>query len=113
MFTRIGASSPGILPGTSAVLSEYDKRVEEDVDYTGRHLHVGVAAKEITDPSSYAQLVGAGTAELCLRLATKPLKGHTVTTNIVSDESHFTVNYVVLASYLRACYAADQTTGHI
>lgn len=113
IFSRIGASSPGILAGTSAVLSEYDQRVAEGADFTGRQLHVGVAEKEITARSSYAFMVGAGTAEFYAKLTTTPLKGHQVTTNIVPDESHFSVIYVVLASFLRACYGTDTTSGMI
>ena len=112
-FRRIGASSPGILPGASQVLAAYDAEYESGADHSGRVLHVGVAAKEITEPTSYASKVGAGTAELFTRLATTPLKGLRVSTHIVPEESHFTVNYAVLASYLRACYSAPEATGLI
>lgn len=113
IFTRIGASSPGILPGVSKVLEAYDAEFESEADHTGRMLHVAVAEKEITKPSSYASLVGAGTAEFYTRLATKPLKGLQIETNIIPKESHFTANYVALADYLRFCYSATEITGLI
>lgn len=112
-FRRICASSPGILPGVSKVLSCYDAEYADGADHSGRMLHVAVAAKEITDPSTYAALVGAGTTELFTRLATTPLKGLAISTHIIADESHFTTNYVALASYLRTCYRAAEKTGHI
>lgn len=113
IFTRIGASSPGIVPGTSAVLSAYDQELANDEDHSGRMLHVAIAAREITEPTSYAANCGQGTTELFARLAKTPLKGLKVSTHIVPDESHFTVNYVTLSSYLRSCYSATEGTGHI
>lgn len=113
MFRRICASSPGITPATSKVLEAYDKEFANEEDHSGRMLHVAIAEKEITAPSSYATNVGRGTSELFHRLATTPLKGLEISTRIVPDESHFTVNYVALASYLRTCYSATETTGLI
>lgn len=113
IFRRICASSPGILPGVSKVFESYDAEYEAGTDYSDRMLHVAIAAKEMTDPSTYVPLVGLGTGEFFGRLAQTPLKGLQISTHIINDESHFTVNYVALASYLRTCYGAAEKTGHI
>ena len=106
IFTRIGAGSPGIVPDTSRVLALYDAEAEAGSDYTGRHLHVTICAKELTDSSYYQRGVGLGTTQLMHRLNDRPLPGLVSSSEIHANESHATGSAISYFSYLRACWPA-------
>jgi predicted alpha/beta superfamily hydrolase len=105
-FRRIGAGSPGILPRVSRIFELYRAELEADADHSGRMLHMTVCEREITVPSVYQNLVGAGSAEFMTLAGRQPLRGLDFTSRIVSHESHATGNGPAWFSFLRTCYPA-------
>lgn len=106
LFTRIGASSPGILAKVSRIFALYEAELAAEADYTGRHLHVTVCEREITVPGYYQNLVGAGTAEFITLCGLRPLKGLTCTSRFIQFESHATGSFASWADFLRTCFPA-------
>jgi predicted alpha/beta superfamily hydrolase len=103
LVTRIGAGSPGILAGTSRIFELYTQDRKEDVDHSGRRLHLTVCETELTVPGYYQAAVGAGVTELLMLTGSQPLKGLTVTSRIIPLESHATGGLASWADYLRTC----------
>lgn len=104
LIRTVCASSPGITPKVSAVLSMYRAHAERRTDFSGRSLHIAVAEKEITAATYYQPLVGAGTTELMILAGTSPLAGLKITTDIIPDESHFSVLVPAFFGFLREYY---------
>jgi predicted alpha/beta superfamily hydrolase len=111
IFTRVGASSPGILADTSEVLRRYDAELAADADHSGRSLHLTVYEKEITNSSCYNRLVGQGTVQLMSRLAERPLRGLQWSSRILGEESHATGGASSYFNFLRTCYPAQTPSG--
>jgi predicted alpha/beta superfamily hydrolase len=105
-FRRVGAGSPGILPGVSKIFELYRAELEADADHSGRMLHMTVCERELTARSVYQQLVGSGTAEFIALAGQQPLRGLDFTSRIVSHESHMTGGPPAWFSFLRTCYPA-------
>jgi predicted alpha/beta superfamily hydrolase len=112
-FQLVGAGSPGILAGSSQVLSLYDQAVEDPARPTARHLHVTVCERELTYASSYQELVGAGAMELVGKAGRAAVKGLDVTSSLTPEESHATGSAASFWSFLRTCYGAASTTGFL
>ncbi len=106
LFRRIGAGSPGILPGRSKIFELYRQEREQGADHAGRMLHVTLCGPELTAPSIYQSLVGAGTAELITQLGLQPLKGLQFSSRIIAHESHASGFVPAWFSFLRTCYRA-------
>ena len=103
LITRVGAGSPGILPGVSKIFELYRADLADGVDHSGRRLHVTVCETELTVPGYYQAAIGAGTAELLTLTGTRPLKGLAVTSRILPLESHATGGPSSFSDYLRTC----------
>ena len=112
-FQLVGAGSPGILPGVSQVLTLYDQAVEDPARPTARHLHVTVCERELTYPSTYQELVGAGAMELVGKAGRAAVKGLEVTSALTPEESHATGSAASFWSFLRTCYGASSSTGFL
>ena len=111
VFKRIGVGSPGILPKLSKVFGLYEENLKTGKDFSGRSLHMTVNEREITAPTTYAPLVGAGTTEFITLAGSRPLSGLKFTSRIVAHESHATGGEASWFSFLRSAYAAGSTGG--
>jgi hypothetical protein len=107
LFRRIGAGSPGILPKVSKIFTMYDDELKASADHSGRTLHMTVCGPEITAPSVYQSLVGAGSAEFMTLAGLRPLEGLAFSSRIIDYESHASGFVPSWFSYLRACYGAS------
>ncbi|MDT9601014.1 alpha/beta hydrolase [Sphingosinicella rhizophila] len=106
LFRRIGAGSPGILAQKSKIFEMYGRALAEKADHSGRMLHMTVAEREITVPSYYQTLVGAGTTEFIALASLQPLPGLVFSSKIIPEESHATGYGAAWSSFLRTCYSA-------
>lgn len=106
LFHRIGAGSPGIMPRVSKIFEMYQAELTAGADHTGRMLHLTVCAPELTAPSYYQQLVGAGSAEFIALAGQRPLKGLGFSSRIIEHESHASGFGPAWFSFLRTCYSA-------
>jgi predicted alpha/beta superfamily hydrolase len=109
-FRRIGAGSPGILPRRSKVFELYRSELAQHADHSGRMLHMTVCEKEITVPSMYQGLVGAGTVEFMTLAGTQPLEGLRFSSYIQAHDSHASGFAASWFSFLRMCYSAAAPT---
>lgn len=103
LFKYIGAGSPGITEN-SQIFDLYREAHESNGDYSGRRLHITLAARELTQPSIYQWLVARSTAALLAQTTLNPLPGLEVSTEIIPLESHLTAGVPAWFSFLRACY---------
>ncbi|MEO8450649.1 MAG: alpha/beta hydrolase-fold protein [Gemmatimonadota bacterium] len=106
LFRQIGAGSPGILARVSTIFPMYEAELATGADHSGRMLHMTVCGPEITVPSLYQLVVGAGTVEFMTLAGQKPLKGLAFTSHIIEHESHATGFVPAWFSFLRAGYSA-------
>lgn len=106
LFRRIGAGSPGILPGVSRIFEMYRANLASGADHGGRALHVTLCGPELTAPSYYQPVVAMGTAELITLAGQQPLKGLEFTSRLIDQESHATGLPASWYSFLRTCYTA-------
>jgi predicted alpha/beta superfamily hydrolase len=106
LFRKIGAGSPGILPGQSRVFKMHRDAAAANEDYAGRLLHLTLLERELTYPSSYQPLVAAGTAEFITLAGTQPLRNLAFSSKIIPEESHITGSAPSFASFLRTAYGA-------
>jgi predicted alpha/beta superfamily hydrolase len=106
LFRRIGAGSPGILPRVSKIFELYDAEFAADADHSDRMLHMTVGETEITVPSSYQRLVGAGATEFLVLAGQRPLRGLAFSSHVIPYESHATGGAASWFSFLRTCYPA-------
>jgi predicted alpha/beta superfamily hydrolase len=104
LFKRIGASSPGIIGEESRVFELYREAVAAQRDYSGRHLHITISARELAEPSIYQWLLARGTTQLLAETSQHPLTGLQVSTEIIPLESHLSGGVPAWFSFLRACY---------
>lgn len=104
LFKCIGAASPGIYGDESQIFKLYEQAIASGRDYSGRRLHITLAARELTEPSLYRWLIARGTAELLARTYQSPLPGLRVSTEIIPLETHLTGGVPSWFSFLRACY---------
>ena len=109
-FRRIGAGSPGIIPRVSKVFELYQAELAAGADHAGRMLHMTVCEREITVPSIYQPMVGAGAAEFMALAGQQPIKGLAFSARIVGHESHASGFAPSWFSYLRTCYPAQAPT---
>jgi predicted alpha/beta superfamily hydrolase len=106
LFRRIGAGSPGILPRVSKIFSMYRENLEAEADHAARMLHMTVCGPELTAPSAYQPLVGAGTVEFITTAGQTPLKGLAFSSRVIEYESHASGFVPSWFSFLRTCYSA-------
>lgn len=104
LFTRIGASSPGIAGEESRIFELYREAVAAQRDYSGRRLHVTLGARELAEPGIYQWLLARGTTQLLAETSLNPLPGLEVSTEIIPLESHLSGGVPAWFSFLRACY---------
>lgn len=104
LFKRIGASSPGIIGEDSQIFELYREAVATQRDYSDRHLHITLAARELAQPSIYQWLLARGTTRLLAETSQNPLPGLQVSTEIIPLESHLSGGVPAWFSFLRACY---------
>jgi predicted alpha/beta superfamily hydrolase len=106
LFHRIGAGSPGILPGVSRIFAMYRDALASGVDHGGRMLHMTICTPELTVPSYYQPVVAMGTAEFITLAGQQPLKGLQFSSHLISHESHATGLPSAWFSFLRTLYSA-------
>lgn len=104
LFKNIGAGSPGIVGKDSYIFKLYDEAIASKMDFSGRHLHVTLGARELSDPGLYQWLTARGTAELLAQTSLQPLPGMQVSSEIIQLETHLTGGVPAWFSFLRACY---------
>lgn len=105
LFSRIGAGSAGILVENSMVFADLERRQTENVDYSGRSLHMTVNELEQTAPTFY-QGLGANFAKFNLKIGQRPLRGLNFSSRVILNESHQTGISASWYSFLRTCYSA-------
>lgn len=104
LFKRIGAASPGIAGEGSRIFELYREALAAQRDYSDRHLHVTISARELAEPSIYQWLLARGTTQLLAETSQHPLSGLKVSTEIIPLESHLSGGVPAWFSFLRACY---------
>ena len=102
-FTFVGAGSPADMP---QVLVLCENAAVEPTLPTVRHLHVTIGQRELDDPA-LAEALGA--SDLIEQLDRRPVKGRTVTKEVIPLESHGTGVAPSWFSFLRACYSSLPT----
>ncbi|MFD2598703.1 alpha/beta hydrolase [Sphingobacterium corticis] len=105
LFKYIGAGSPGIVGNDSSIYKMYDESVSSKKDYSGRHLHITLGARELADFGPYQWLTARGTSELIAKASQFPLSGMRVTSELIPLETHLTGGVSSWFSFLRTCYA--------
>lgn len=105
VFKNFGASSPGILARRSAVFKLFSDAAAGG-GLSDRNLHMLLATREVTQPTLYQAMVGAGTLEFMELASTTPLKGLRFSSHLIEDESHMSVEWPAIYSFLRALYPA-------
>jgi len=108
LFKCIGVASPGIIGDDSQIFQLYEQAAASERDYSGRRLHITLAARELTEPSIYRWLIASGTTELLARTYQRPLSGLRVSTEIMPLETHLTGGVPSWFSFLRACYGRSR-----
>lgn len=108
LFKCIGVASPGISGEDSQLFKLYEQAIASERDYSGRRLHITLAARELTEPSLYRRLIARGTTELLARTYQRPLPGLRVSTEIIPLETHLSGGVPSWFSFLRACYSRPQ-----
>lgn len=106
LFRRIGAGSPGILPQRSKVFAMYASELAAKADHKGRMLHMTVCERELTYPSYYQNLVGAGTTEFIALASQQPLPGLAFSSKVIPEELHATGYGPAWSSFIRTAYSA-------
>lgn len=106
LIKTVGAGSPGILPEGSRIWDLYGARLQGGDDFEGYSLHMTVCELELTAPSYYQPLVGAGTYKFFETARQQPLPGLSFSTHIIPHESHATGHAPSWYSFLRTCYSA-------
>ncbi len=106
LFKRIGAGSPGILTPQSVVFEMAEKAARDGADYTGHHLHLSANELEITTPGYYQATLGPNFGRFLSTLSGSPIKGLTVSSQIIPNETHSTGPTAAFASFIRTLYAA-------
>lgn len=112
-FRFVGAGSPGIVRNGSRILDLFERAAADPSRATARRLHVTVGERELTSPSTYQELVAAGSVELILRAGAAPTNALKVTSEFIPHESHATGDAASWFAFLRACYPAAGTTGFL
>jgi predicted alpha/beta superfamily hydrolase len=107
IFSALGASSPGIVPRRS-VLFQLHADAASAGGFPERHLHMTVAAREVTDPGPYQSAVGEGTVEFMRAAGTGALKGLNFSARIFEEETHITVKPTALYSFMRRFYRRNE-----
>lgn len=110
LFKRIGAGSPGITGDESQVLTLYRQALSAKQDYSGRHLHVTLGSRELTQSSIYQAITARGTSELLAQTSSNPLPGLQISSELIPLETHITGTVPAWFSFLRACYGRPQET---
>lgn len=105
-FRNFAAGSPGVATAESTIFGLLQKARESDADFSGRHLHLSIAEREISAPTYFQMAVGEQYVHLLARLGHRPLRGLTVTTHTVPYETHITALPANYFSFLRACFSA-------
>ena len=103
-FPIFGAGSPGLASPDSTVFALLKREIDIGADYSGRHLHLSIAEREISVPS-YFQSAAEQYTRLLRMLGQTPLKGLKLTTHTVPFETHVTGVPGNFFSFLRACYS--------
>lgn len=105
LFKAIGAGSPAIMQDRSIIFDFYRVQRKAELDYSGWQFHLTVALSEVTEPTYYQVLVGAGTTTLMALMGQSPLPGLRLTSEIITFGSHATAFQPSWNSFLRACYS--------
>lgn len=106
VFPRVGAASPGMMGPGSKVFELLQQEIDAGADHTGRHLHLSIGEREMTDRSPY-QGLGAMFGRLNFILGSTPLKGLKVTSKVIADEKHASSLPGQFSSFIRACYSVE------
>jgi predicted alpha/beta superfamily hydrolase len=103
IYKNFGASSPGILRDKSKVFGLYADALAKG-GVTPRNLHMSLCTREITDPTIYQPMVGAGSTAFMELVGSNPLKGLTFTSTLIPNETHISVAMPSVYSFMRAYY---------
>lgn len=103
IFRNFGAGSPGLLAEHSVIFRMYRDALASG-GLSPRRLHMTLATRELTDPSLYQGMVGAGTVEFMRMAGSSAIEGLTFTSRLFEDETHMSVLMPTFYSFLRAFY---------
>jgi uncharacterized protein len=105
LFSRVGASSPGIHVLDSTIFSRYEELVAKgnDVD-RDTHLHVTLGSHELLGPVRLYRLMGINLVRVLDMIDESPLPGLRVTSEIIAGEGHNSGVYDAYRSFIRSCY---------
>ena len=106
-FPIVCAGSPGVMVDDSKVYEALRQQRETKADHSGRHLHMTVCDKEITEPTIY-QLLSTQWARLLADLGASPLPGLRLTSYIIPGETHISGKSSTWYSFLRTCFPAKR-----
>lgn len=105
IFKNIGIGSPGITGDNSLIFKLYDEAANSEINFSGRHLHITLGGRELSDSSPYRWLTARGTSELLAKVQLQPLPGMEISSEIIALETHLTGGVPAWFSFLRACYS--------
>ncbi|UZT99080.1 hypothetical protein ODZ84_05800 [Chryseobacterium fluminis] len=105
IFKNIGIGSPGITRDNSLIFKLYDEAATSEINFSGRHLHITLGGRELSDSSPYRWLTARGTSELLAKVQLQPLAGMEISSEIIALETHLTGGVPAWFSFLRACYS--------
>jgi len=108
-FPIVCAGSPGVMVDNSKVYEALRHQRETKADHSGRHLHMTVCDREITDPTIY-QLLATQWTRLLADLSANPLPGLRLTSYIVPGETHISGKSSTWYNFLRTCFPAKHPT---
>jgi uncharacterized protein len=106
LFSRVGASSPGIHVPDSTIFTRYEELVaaggDPDRDI---HLHVTLGSHELLGPVRLYRLMGINLIRVLDMIDENPLPGLRVTSEIITGEGHNSGVYDAYRSFIRSCFS--------
>lgn len=105
VFKNIGIGSPGITGTDSYIFKLYEEAIRSEVNFSGRHLHITLGGRELSDSGPYRWLTARGTGELLAKAELQPLPGMKISSEIIPLETHLTGGVPAWFSFLRTCYS--------
>lgn len=104
LFSRFGASSPGVLLPSSRIHTQYDELLRQGRRPRDRHLHLTVNAHEMLGPSSFYRHLSIEFLRFLDTVTRDPLPGLEVSTDLLIGEAHASGLTDAYRSFVRACY---------
>ena len=109
LFTRFGASSPGVHVEDSKIFDLYDELLKRTDRFSrSAHLHLTVNSYELLGPVRLYRALGINLLRFLDMVDEHPLPGLRVTTELILGESHYGGFVDAYRSFLRSCYSEEK-----